>query len=235
MQQLKGSCAFLYTWDGTHFRFITDIMWQSALGMPVGIMGNGNASYAPAGPSREYVRIPGESLQPRNGRYVVQVTEELWETAYLDQLRLLAVAHPDSVEVFVDERFPPSSASDQLHLLPVIRRRPPLSAVDEQGRDVLAELRDHDFRYVSDLTPLGYQGLTKPHALILDLDAAAEPQGRCSCCAAGSSRPMRASTSPCRNSGSCVRSRPYSRCATRGAVGCRGAASASRPAKTRRW
>src|SRR6266571_3650368 len=78
MQQLKGSCAFLYTWDGTHFRFITDIMWQSALGMPVGIMGNGNASYAPAGPSREYVRIPGESLQPRNGRYVVQVTEELW-------------------------------------------------------------------------------------------------------------------------------------------------------------
>src|SRR5213594_1098402 len=39
MQQLKGSCAFLYTWDGTHFRFITDIMWQSALGMPVGIMG----------------------------------------------------------------------------------------------------------------------------------------------------------------------------------------------------
>src|SRR5438094_254293 len=122
MQQLKGSCAFLYTWDGTHFRFITDIMWQSALGMPVGIMGNGNASYAPAGPSREYVRIPGGA-----------------------------------------------------------------------------------------------------------------PQGRCSCCAAGSSRPMRASTSPCRNSRSCARSRPYSRCATRGAVGCRGAVSASRPAKTRRW
>jgi len=184
MQQLKGSCAFLYTWDGTHFRFITDIMWQSALGMPVGIMGKGEGgrgkgpmAYAPAGASREYVRIPGEALQARNGRYVLQVTEELWETAYLDHLRLLAVDHPDSVEVFVDERFPPSSASNQLHLLPVIRRRPPLSAVDEQGRDVLAELRDHDFRYVSDLTPLGYQGLTKPHALILDLDAAAGAPG----------------------------------------------------------
>ena len=184
MQQLKGSCAFLYTWDGTHFRFITDIMWQSALGMPVGIMGKGEGgrgkgpmAYAPAGASREYVRISGEALQPRNGRYVVQVTEELWVTAYLDQLRLLAVDHPDSVEVFVDERFPPSSVSNQLHLLPVIRRRPPLSAVDEQGRDVLAELRDHDFRYVSDLTPLGYQGLTKPHALILDLDAAAGAPG----------------------------------------------------------
>ncbi|HJS44262.1 MAG TPA: FG-GAP-like repeat-containing protein, partial [Gemmatimonadales bacterium] len=38
-QVLKGSCAFLYTWDGTRFRFVTDIMWQSALGMPLGIMG----------------------------------------------------------------------------------------------------------------------------------------------------------------------------------------------------
>ncbi|HEY7195457.1 MAG TPA: FG-GAP-like repeat-containing protein, partial [Gemmatimonadales bacterium] len=82
LQQLKGSCAFLYTWDGTRFRFITDIMWRSALGMPVGIMGNGEGGmgYAPAAASQEYIRIPGEALRARNGRYVLQVTEELWET-----------------------------------------------------------------------------------------------------------------------------------------------------------
>src|SRR3989442_850155 len=112
LQQLKGSCAFLYTWDGKRFRFITDMMWRSALGMPLGIMGGkggtgATAADAPAGAAQEYLRIPGEALQPRNGRYVLQVTEELWETAYLDQLRLLAVDHPDSVDVFVDERFPP--------------------------------------------------------------------------------------------------------------------------------
>jgi hypothetical protein len=39
LQQLKGSCAFLYAWDGEQYRFVTDIMWQSALGMPLGIMG----------------------------------------------------------------------------------------------------------------------------------------------------------------------------------------------------
>jgi len=61
LQQLKGSCAFLYTWDGTRFRFITDVMWRSALGMPLGIMG-GNAAYAPAGASQEYLRIPGAAL-----------------------------------------------------------------------------------------------------------------------------------------------------------------------------
>src|SRR6266852_2957964 len=177
-QLLKGSCAFLYTWDGTRFRFITDVMWQSALGMPLGIMG-GNAAYAPAGASQEYLRIPGEALQPRNGRYVLQVTEELWETAYLDQLRLLAVDHPDSVEVFVDERFPPPPGPrpPPLRLFQTVHRRPPLSAVDGREIDVLDDLREHDDRYVSNLTPLRYQGLTEPHELILDLDADAGRPG----------------------------------------------------------
>ena len=167
LQQLKGSCAFLYTWNGKNFEFVTDMMWRSALGMPLGIMG-GNAAYAPAGASQEYIRIPGAALQPRNGRYVLQVTEELWETAYLDQLRLLAVDHPDSVDVFVDERFPPASGG--LRLFQIVHQRPPLAAVDEHGDDVLADLREHDDRYVSNLTPQRYQGITEPHELILDLD-----------------------------------------------------------------
>jgi len=126
--------------------------------------------YAPAGAAQEYVRIPGEALQPRNGRYVVQVIEELWETAYLDQLRLIAVDHPDSVDVFVDERFPPRAGPARLRLVQTVHRRPPLSAVDGRGSDVLDDLRGHDDRYVSNLTPLRYQGLTEPHELILDLD-----------------------------------------------------------------
>ena len=172
LEQLKGSCAFLYTWDGTRFRFITDVMWRSALGMPLGIMGEGagreGAAYAPAGASQEYLRIPGDALQPRDGRYVLQFTEELWETAYLDEIRLLAVDHPDSVDAFVDERFvPPGPVS--LRLFQATRRHPPLAAVDERGRDVLAALRERDDVYVSDFTPLQYQGLVEPHALILDL------------------------------------------------------------------
>jgi len=180
LQQLKGSCAFLYTWDGQHFRFITDIMWRSALGMPLGIMGGkggtgATAAYAPAGASQEYLKIPGEALQPRNGRYVIQVTEELWETAYLDQLRLLTVDHPDSVEVFVDKRFPPVARG--LRLYHTVHHRAPLAAVDGRGTDVLDELRDHDNRYVSNLTPLEYQGLTEPHELVLDLDQRAGRPG----------------------------------------------------------
>jgi len=176
LEQLKGSCAFLYTWDGKQFRFITDVMWQSALGMPVGLMGTSSQAYAPAGASQEYLRIPGEALVSRNGRYVLQVTEELWETAYLDEIKLVAVDHPDSVDVFVDERFPPAGPP-QLKPYQVVDRRPPLSATDGRGTDLLPALRDHDDAYVSDLTPTRYQGIVEPHDLILDLDDAADNPG----------------------------------------------------------
>ena len=167
LQQLKGSCAFAYTWDGKGFRFVTDVMWRSALGMPLGLMGSTSA-FAPAGASQEYLRIPGEALQPRDGRYVMQLTEELWETAYADQVNLLAVDHPDSVDVFVDERFVPPGPLE-LRLYHVGQRWAPRSAIDDRGADVLPQLREHDDIYVSNLVPARYQGVVEPHAIVLDL------------------------------------------------------------------
>lgn len=178
-EMLKGSCALAYTWDGKRFRFVTDAMWRSALGMPLGLMAGGiQSAFAPAGASQEYVRIPGDALQPKEGRYLLQLTEELWETAYADEVRLLAVDHPDSVEVFVDESFvPPGPVS--LRLYQIGRRDYPLSAVDERGDDVLPALRKSDDIYVSNLKPTKYQGVVEQHDLVLDLgDAAAAPDAR---------------------------------------------------------
>jgi hypothetical protein len=168
MEALKGSCAFAYTWDGTRFRFVTDAMWRSALGMPLGLMG-GESAFAPAGASREYIRIPGDALKPKDGRYLMQLTEELWETAYADEVKLLTVDHPDSVDVFVDERFVPPGPPVKLRLFQVARPQPPRSAVDERGNDVLPALLKSDDVYVSNLTPTRYQGVVEPHDLVLDL------------------------------------------------------------------
>jgi hypothetical protein len=164
---LKGSCPFVYTWDGQGFRFLTDVMWRSALGMPLGLMGS-TSTFAPAGASQQYLRIPGSALQPRDGHYVLQLTEELWETVYADEIRLLAVDHPDSVDVFVDERFVPPGPVP-LRLYQVVRPHAPVSAVDNQGNDVLPALSQRDDVYVSNLTPVQYQGLVELHDLILDL------------------------------------------------------------------
>ncbi len=162
LEQLKGSCAFVYTWDGKEFRFVTDVMWRSALGMPMGLMAGGGSNgarmaYAPAGASQEYLRIPGSVLAPRDGHYVLQVTEELWETAYVDRVRLIAVDHPDSVDVFVDERFVPPGPV-QLRLYTVGRQQPPVSAVDGRGRNVLPALEQQDRRVRRGLHAHGLPG-----------------------------------------------------------------------------
>jgi hypothetical protein len=166
-QQLKGSCPFLYAWDGRRFSLVTDVMWRSALGMPLGIMGADQA-YAPPAASRDYVRIPAAALQEKGGDYVLQLTEELWEIFYVDEVKLIAVDHPDTIDIFVNERFvPPGPASLTVHQ--VARPRLPVTATDGDGVDVLPQLREQDDVYVSNLMPTRFQGVVEPHDLILDL------------------------------------------------------------------
>ena len=172
-QVLKGSCPFLYAWNGQRYEFVKDITWRSALGMPLGIMG-GNTMYAFADASDDYIKIPGEMLREEDGSYRIQVTSELWETIYMDRIRLVAVDHPDSVEVFVPEQFspPPFPGMD---LWQVGDKWAPVSAADDQGRDQLASVSAKDDQYVAGFKPGVYQGLTEFHDLILDPGQGADP------------------------------------------------------------
>jgi tetratricopeptide (TPR) repeat protein len=165
-QTLKGSCPFLYTWDGDKFVFVKDILWRSALGMPLGIMG-GTTAYAFADASDDYLKIPGEALKPVNGEYTLQVTSELWETIYLDQLQLVAVDHPDSVDVFVPEQFsPPPFPGFKPYV--VGKKISPITAIGASGEDVMEFIRSKDDNYLSDFRSDKYQGTTEMHDLILD-------------------------------------------------------------------
>ena len=167
-QQLKGSCPFLYTWDGEGYAFVKDIMWRSALGMPMGIMGE-EQSYAFADASRDYHKIPGQLLQPKDGRYIIQITEELWETIYLDEVRLVVVDHPDSVDVYVDEQFvPPPYPPLEIHAVQGNRKIFARHAYTGEGIDVNGLLREKDDRYVGGFVKARYQGITETNELILD-------------------------------------------------------------------
>jgi len=173
-QLLKGSCPMLFTWNGERFEFQKDVMWKSALGMPMGIQGNqGTRSYGPAPASREYVRIPGDQLVARGGRYELRITEELWETIYIDEVELLAIDHPADSDVFVDERFVPSNLPVDFEPIVVHDARPPLAAVDGRGNDVLGALLERDHVYVTGVLPGRFQGVAEPHEIVMDLGEAA--------------------------------------------------------------
>ncbi len=170
-QILKGSCPFLYTWNGERFEFLTDLMWKSALGMPMGLMAQGGTAYAPPNASQGFVKIPGDALRARDGAYQLQITGELWEVFYIDEVELVVVDHPDSVDVFVDERFVFPEPNLPLVLHQVSEPRTPLSALDGRGFDVLSKLLQADDQYVDELTPDRYQGVSALHDLVLDLGA----------------------------------------------------------------
>ncbi len=165
-QELKGSCPFLYAWNGKAYEFVKDMMWKSALGMPMGIMG-GNASYAFPNASVEYVKLPGSMLQPRNDSLDIQVTSELWETIYMDKINLIAVDHPANTDVYVDEKFTPPPFAP-LKIYRVSQKHFPVRATDEYGNNVLPLLLEKDNKYVATMTSDKYQGLTKLSELTLD-------------------------------------------------------------------
>jgi len=166
-QVLKGSCPFLYTWNGHEFVFVKDVMWKSALGMPLGIMA-GETQYAFPNASQGYIKIPGSMLKPNNGKYELQITAELWETIYLDKVRLVAVDHPDSIDITVNERFSPPPFPE-LQIYKTTNRYLPKSIADEKGRNLKPFITKEDDRYIPYMEHTEYQGIAKLHDLIIDI------------------------------------------------------------------
>jgi tetratricopeptide (TPR) repeat protein len=157
-----SSCPYLYTWNGERFEFITDFMGG-------GEMGYWHAPGVRNKPDPdEYVRIPEGKLKPRNGRYELRVTNELEEVLYVDQLQLVAVAHPQETEVYpneglIDPPLPPFKLykTRNAHL--------PVSATDDQGRDVLDRIASLDRRYPDDFKLHSLRGYAEEHTLTLDV------------------------------------------------------------------
>ena len=158
-ERLATSCPFLYVWNGTEFEYVTDVLGVGPLGhlMPSG-------GYIKPNPE-ELVRLGGK-LHPRNGRYVFQLTDELREVDYFDQVRLLAVDHPEGEDVYSNEAFSESFGSPTLHV--VKERITPVAARDQVGRDVLALVKAADREYAASFRRLGIPGLASEHALELD-------------------------------------------------------------------
>jgi len=169
-QRLSGSCPMIFTWDGTRFRFITDVLGVAPLGASLG-----DGEYFPVDHD-EYVQIPGEALAAAGGRYRVRITEELREVSYLDHVRLIAVDHPADLEIVTNDKFkgPPFP---EFRLFGVRRKVHPVAARDDAGRDVRGRLLARDGTY-PDGFRRDFAGVAEPHSLTLDFGPAAARDNR---------------------------------------------------------
>ncbi|NKB90211.1 MAG: hypothetical protein GKS06_18545 [Acidobacteria bacterium] len=167
VERLEGSCPLLYTWDGTEWRFINEVLGVAPLGMPLSADVIHPADYD------EYVPIPGEALQPRDGFLEVRLTEELREAGYLDAVRLLAVDHPVGTEIYPDERFvPPPHPEFGIYS---VEGAQPVKAVDQDGRDWTGELARLDGTRARPFEPYLYEGLATEHHLEFVVPASSTP------------------------------------------------------------
>jgi hypothetical protein len=114
------------------------------------------------------VRLRGDQLKEHDGRFEIRVTNELEEALFLDKLKLLAIAHPPETEVYPNEGLGNPSAS-RLKIYATQNARPPLSAVDDKGNDVLERIWKIDRRYPDNFKLQRIRGYAEEHALTLDL------------------------------------------------------------------
>ncbi len=161
-QILKGSCPFLYVYDGERYQFVTDLLWRAPLGL-ITSMG-----FIAPDETKDFVKISGSQIQPKSGKYILKITEELWETAYFDMVKLIAVDHPVGTGIFVNEQYTPPPFAE-FKIYGVAEKRHPKAAFTHQGTEVSDALRTFDYRYAVEHEPGIHQGVVAPHAIILDL------------------------------------------------------------------
>lgn len=167
LNRKPSSCPYLYTWDGSRFQFITDFLGGGELGHweAPGVWNTPDPD--------EYVRIPGDRLRARNGRFELHVTNELEEVLYLDHLRLDVLTHPDGVEVYPNEGL--RSAPPPPAIYALRGRRAPVSVRDEHGHDVAAAVAEIDRRAPDDFTLESIRGYAARHALDIVVDDRSGP------------------------------------------------------------
>jgi len=161
----EGSCPYLYAWNGQCFRFVTDILGASPLGLPMA-----EGSYTAADPD-EYVWIGDEvTFPPHDGHYQLQITEELREVLYLDEAKLVVVDHEPGTEVHPTDKLLPAGPFPPGILMTLHHEQPLRKAETLEGVEVTSALRTVDGRRVSPprLRVPQLRGLAEPHGLILD-------------------------------------------------------------------
>jgi tetratricopeptide (TPR) repeat protein len=176
-----SSCPTLFVWNGEKYEFISDVIGAAVIGHWI----SPTAKNTPD--PDEWIKIDGSKLKARDGYFSVRFGEPMEEVNFIDQLRLVAIDHPNGADVYPDERFlddPPFALG-----APVLTSMPhaPAGAWDDHSRDVLELLRARDsgsptraafaragvkdHKYVRDFTNLSFAGFANLHSLTLDLGA----------------------------------------------------------------
>jgi tetratricopeptide (TPR) repeat protein len=164
VQILKGSCPFLAASNEEgSWEFVTDLLWRSPLGLKINAQ-----TVPPIAATQDWVKVSGDRLVATDGVYELAITAQLWETHFIDEVKMVAIDHPVGSEVFVDERFvAPVPPEYKLYVYDDVQQ--PISAVDHNGNDVFDIIRGRDSKRLGGFAKGPYQGIAEDHFVEINL------------------------------------------------------------------
>ena len=114
----QWSCPFLYSWDGSEYQLDSQLFAAT----------KGTETYY------DELEYPSSV----DGKYLLKITEEMYETAYIDELKLTTIDHPAGTQAVVDR-------SGNIHTI----RAPiaPTAGNEEDGTDCLDKVMNSDGIY----------------------------------------------------------------------------------------
>ncbi len=158
-----SSCPIVFVWNGQKFEFLADMIGPGIVGHWTGP--NQRNIPNPA----EYFKVTGSLAQPQEGRLRFKMLEPMEELDYLDQARLLAVDHPNDVEVYPNEHFASELPFPQFKVIASRDAHLPVGAWDDHSRNILPLLSEQDHKYVTNFPLAPYAGFAEMHMIELDL------------------------------------------------------------------
>jgi tetratricopeptide (TPR) repeat protein len=156
-----SSCPTLFVWDGHHYELVGDMIGAGVVGHWVGP--NERNVPRPA----EYIKVDRNAIREKDGKLSFRLMEPMEEAVYLDEVKLLAVDHPSTFDVFPNEYFASNPPFPRFRVIQSQGAQPPAAARDEHGHDMMPSLVAH--KYFGDLELLPFHGFIKMHSLELDL------------------------------------------------------------------
>jgi hypothetical protein len=164
-QRQLSSCPVLFAWDGSRFRFVTDLLGVGGIGFfeRPGV-------YSEPLP-RENVLLTDGALAPGDGTYRLKIAEPMEEVTYLDRVSLVAYDLPPGWRMALDERKAVSGPAPTGEPIFYREERLPIESTDQAGGNVTARLQHADLSAVGprEIAPR-FIGLARPYAVTMTFD-----------------------------------------------------------------
>ena len=137
-------CPSLYFWNGTGYQYVTEVSNSGWLGYIGYIDPSGTIVFKDGNPF-DYVKLDNDLLKTKDGYYDLTLTQQWNELFYLDQTYLLVVDHPIGTDAYMSmTSYLSDGSTGKVYTVTNETTTSPLSATNEKGEDVLAQLQSID-------------------------------------------------------------------------------------------